>query len=170
MPTPPLTRMGQWMWAVAFILLLGLLTLFFNRHLARQQNPNAQITATTEGEVILQRNRAGHYVTTGRINGVEVEMMLDTGATDVSIPLAVAEQLQLAKGATRRYQTANGTLTAWLTELDSVEIGPLRVEAVRASINPAAEGDHAILLGMSFLRHLEFTQRGSQLILRPMGH
>ncbi len=65
-----------------------------------------------------------------------------------------------------QYQTANGMVTAWLTRLDSVSIGPIVVRDVTASINPGM-GDMEILLGMSVLKRIEFTQRGDTLILRP---
>lgn len=163
---------GTAMLVAAFLLLLGLLTLLFNDLIQRQHNPNRQVALSSDETeaVILQRNRFGHYVVSGSINGYPVEMMLDTGASDVSIPLAVAERIGLSKGARRVYQTANGPITAWQTQLDSVEIGPLRVTDVRASINPAMSGEQSVLLGMSYLRYLEFTQRGNELILRPMAH
>ena len=84
-------RLGKWMITAAWLLLLMLLTWFFNSQLDRQRNPNRQVlTATsTTGlpEVQLKRNRFGHYVASGLINGQPAEFMLDTGATDVSIPL-----------------------------------------------------------------------------------
>jgi aspartyl protease family protein len=39
------------------------------------------------------------------------------------------------------------------------------LQQVRASINPNMQGNE-VLLGMSFLKHLEFTQRGDSLTLR----
>ena len=50
--------------------------------------------------------------------------------------------------------------------LDSVMIGPIEIKNVRASINPGLRGKE-ILLGMSVLKRVEFTQRGDTLILRP---
>ena len=46
--------------------------------------------------------------------------------------------------------------------------GPFVVNDVPASLNPGMQDDH-ILLGMSVLRHLEFTQRGDTLELRAAG-
>jgi aspartyl protease family protein len=61
--------------------------------------------------------------------------------------------------------TANGTIPVYLTTLDRIQIGKIVLYDVRASINPYMDEDE-ILLGMSFLRHLEFSQRDDQLILR----
>ena len=160
--------LGRGMIIAAWILLLVLLTLFFNDRLERQRNPNMQVmTSTTTGgvpAVRLERNRYGHYVARGFINDRPVEFMLDTGASDVSIPLPVAEELGLKKGRTVTYQTANGPIQAWQTVIDEIRLGELRVGPVRASINPNV-ADTGILLGMSFLRHLDFSQQGNTLTL-----
>ena len=159
---------GRGMVIAAWILLLVLLTLFFNDRLERQKNPNRQLaTATTDGipEVRLQRNRFGHYVATGSINGEPVEFMLDTGASDVSIPEELADRLGLQRGRAMKYHTANGTITAWQTMADEIQLGPLRLGPVRASINPH-DRSSAVLLGMSFLKQLDFSQQGNTLTLK----
>ncbi|MGD8629114.1 MAG: retropepsin-like aspartic protease [Gammaproteobacteria bacterium] len=161
-------RLGKGMIIAAWVLLLVLLTWFFNDRLDAQRNPNRQLEAAPPGEVPevrLQRNRYGHYVASGTINGHPVEFMLDTGATDVSIPAAVADKIGLQRGRRAFYQTANGTISAWRTTLDEVRLGPLRLGPVAASINPAGSDD-AVLLGMSFLRQLDFSQQGNTLTLK----
>jgi aspartyl protease family protein len=164
------SRLGKGMTLAAWIIALGLLTLFFNNKLESQRNPNqavySRISDAGTPEVILKRNRFGHYVTTGTVNGRSVEFMLDTGASDVAIPAELAQELGLERGAPVQYQTANGVVTAYRTTIDSVSIGPMVIRSVPASINPGMS-DMEILLGMSVLRHVEFTQRGDILILRP---
>ena len=160
--------LGKGMIVAAWILLLVLLTLFFNDRLEQQRNPNRQVTGsmTEQGtpSVTLKRNRFGHYVASGFINDRPVEFMLDTGASDVSIPLSVAEDIGLQKGQPVTYQTANGTIRAWQTVADEIRLGGLRVGPVRASINPHVTNS-GILLGMSFLKHLDFSQQGNTLTL-----
>lgn len=152
-----------------WIVFLLLLTLFFNNWLERQHNPNDNVISATNGdgavEVVLQRNRLGHYLAAGEINGRPVTFLLDTGATDVSIPQSLARHLDLHQGAPRRYQTANGTIVTYATRLDSVRLGDIVRHNVRAHINPGMQQGE-VLLGMSFLKHLEMVQRGSQLTLR----
>ncbi len=165
-------RIGKGMIVAACLLALGLLTLFFNDLLDKQHNPNQDLNTqyNQDGtrEVILQRNRSGHYVTKGTINGQPVVFFLDTGATIVSIPEPVARRLNLQRGVEMLANTANGTVTTYSSELDSVAVGEIELHRVRASINPQMRGDE-ILLGMSFLKHLEFTQRGDTLILRQLN-
>ena len=163
---------GKGMVIAAWIILLVLLTVFFNDRLDRQNNPNRQLDRVTTGtvpEVRLQRNRQGHYVASGLINGHPVEFMLDTGATDVSIPASIAEKLDLKRGRAMAYQTANGPITAWQTSVDEIRLGDLQLGPIRASINPH-DSTGAVLLGMSFLKHLDFSQQGNTLTLKyPTG-
>ena len=159
---------GRGMVIAAWIILLVLLTLFFNNRLDKQNNPNHRLSTVTQDgvpEVRLQRNRSGHYVATGLINGQAVEFMLDTGATDVSIPVKIADTIGLQRGRATTYQTANGTISAWQTTIEEIQLGPLRLGPVRASINPS-DSSGAVLLGMSFLRHLDFSQQGNTLTLK----
>ena len=151
----------------AWILLLVLLTWFFNDYLERKRNPNRHLASVDDGvlEVRLERNRYGHYVATGAINGQAVEFMLDTGATDVSVPAAIADRLGLQRGQAVYYHTANGTVRAWQTTIERIQLGPLHAGPVRASINPHDSGD-AVLLGMSFLKELDFNQQGNILTLK----
>ncbi len=161
--------LGKGMIFVAWILALGLLTLFFNGFLENQHNPNQDLRTQDykDGirEVVLQRNRKGHYVANGTINGQPVVFFLDTGATIVSIPAHLNHRLNLPQGRSMIANTANGTITTYSTTLDKIALGNIELHNVRASLNPHNNSDE-ILLGMSFLKHLEFTQRGNTLILR----
>ena len=161
-------RMGKGMWALMWILVLAMLTMVFNNLLDDQRNPNTDPQTSENGstaEVVLKRNRYGHYVATGAINNQPVEFLLDTGASDVSVPLDLARRLGLKKGPEVRFETANGSVDGYMTKLDQVQLGDIKLHQVRASINPGMSGD-SVLLGMSFLRHLEFTQRGDSMTLR----
>lgn len=161
--------LGRGMLIAGWILGLGLLSLLFTDLLEQQRNPNQNLNLSSTGsgvhEVSLQRNRFGHYLATGDINGEAVELLLDTGASDVSVPAGVAQRLGLRRGQPVRYSTANGTITAYLTRIPVLRLGTIELHDIRASINPQMDGE-TILLGMSFLRHLEFTQRGDTLIIR----
>ncbi len=161
-------RAGRIMTWLMWLLLLGLLSLFFNTILERQHNPNPQLANVNRNgppEVVLKRNKSGHYVASGRINGQPVVFMLDTGASDISVPLEIAERLGLARGRPVTYQTANGPAVNYATRLDSVSLGNITLYNLPASINPNTR-DTDILLGMSFLKHLEFSQKGDTLTLR----
>lgn len=162
----PTAKFGKGMLYAAWALALGLLTFGFDQWLEAQKNPQVQ-NARVDGrpEVSLTRNRYGHYQTHGQINGRQVEFLLDTGATEVSVPEPVARRLGLQPGAPLKVMTANGTLTVYATRLQSVRLGEIELHDVKAHINPGMLGDE-VLLGMSFLKHLDFTQRGNTLTLK----
>jgi aspartyl protease family protein len=153
----------------AWALLAGLLTMVFSKVLERQHNPNQQVQINPGNngsqEIVLRRNRLGHYVATGKINGTAVEFLLDTGATNVAIPQQVATNLGLRRGVTLTTYTANGIVQTYATMLDHVALGSISATGVSASINPNMTGNQ-VLLGMSFLKQFELLQRGDQLTIR----
>jgi len=152
---------------LAAVLVLGMLTWFFSGQLQHLQNPNQDLHSmqqTETIEVMLKPNRQGHYVFTGSINGEAVDFLVDTGATQVALPEAVAKRLQLPRLADTRFNTANGVSRGYLTRLDSLQIGDIVLTDVRAAVAPNMDGE--VLLGMSALKQLEFTQSKEQLILR----
>lgn len=168
-PHEPGKRIGKWFSISAWVIVLGFLTLFFNRTLDEQRNPNQRIegSLTENGikEIRLERNRAGHYVATGSINGHPVEFLVDTGATDVAIPAHLAEKLKLKTLRAIIYETANGPVRGFTTRIEKLSLGNVSVSQLRGGINPGMTNSY-VLLGMSFLRQVEFTQRGDTLIIR----
>lgn len=162
------SKIGQGMFAAAFVLSIALLTLYFSGMEEQQRNPNQNpesVMLAQSVEVNLKRNRQGHYIVTGAINGSPVEFLLDTGATDVVIPAALADLLQLRRGRAGRAMTANGSVIVYETNINELRIGEILLFNVRASINPAMSPP-AILLGMSALSRVEFVQSGESLTLK----
>jgi aspartyl protease family protein len=168
-PQRPEKRIGQGMLVMSFALALVALTWFFDGWLAGEANPNRNPASfelqNGAREVLLERNRQGHYVVNGTLNGLPVTFLLDTGATDVAIPAAIAEQAGLEAGAAQQAYTANGAVRTYSTVVRSLEIGNIQLRDIRASITPSMAGE-IILLGMSALRHVEFSQQGNILTLR----
>ena len=165
----PQRGLGVSMTIGMWVVVLALMTLFFQSWQEKQYNPNQNIALSQGGdgvhELVLQRNRYGHYVANGEINQQPVVFLLDTGASDISVPEGLAREIGLKRGPAMRYQTANGMITVYTTTLTKVDLGGIVLQQVRASINPNMQGNE-VLLGMSFLKHLEFTQRGDRLTLR----
>ena len=150
---------------VASLLVLGMFYLYFENSLQARNNPNRQLQVAPGSELVLKRSGNGHYVFPGTINGQPVTFLLDTGATLVSVPAHLAAELGLRAGAHQQSITANGTVATRATRLDELAFGPFVLSGVPASINPGMADDQ-VLLGMSVLKYLEFTQRGDSLILR----
>lgn len=164
----PFRPLGRGMALVASLLVLGLFYLYFDSSLDARNHPNRELRVGPGGELVLKRSRDGHYVFPGTINGRPVTFLLDTGATLVSVPAHLAGELGLRAGAHQQSITANGTVATRATRLDALAFGPFDLRGVPASLNPGMADDQ-VLLGMSVLKHLEFTQRGDTLILRVLG-
>ncbi len=160
------------MLVICFALALTGLTVFFDDWIGDQNNPNTDPESVTladgSSQVLLLRNRQGHYVSAGTINGRPVTFLLDTGATDVAVPAGIAKKLDLKHGARARVITAAGVVPVVSTTINQLTIGHILLNNVSASITPSMGGE-MILLGMSALEQIEFTQRGNALTLRQRG-
>ncbi len=171
LPPPPdaenTSGMGKGMIALAIIVFLLMLTFFFQSALEKQYNPNQKVQSqkTADGRVavVLRRNRSGHYVSSGSINGRKVVFLLDTGATQVAIPQSLSQYLGLRPGRAISLSTANGKSIGQRTIIDELRIGDIVLYQVPAVITPNLDD---ILLGMSALKELEFTQKGNTLTLK----
>ncbi|MEQ8953759.1 MAG: TIGR02281 family clan AA aspartic protease [Gammaproteobacteria bacterium] len=165
----PGKSIGQGMLIASFSMGLIALTFYFDGWLDKQSNPNAVPLSSENAdgirEVVLQRNRQGHYVAGGSVNGIAATFLLDTGATDVAIPAGIAQQAGLPRGYAGQASTANGVVTVYATTIDTLQLGNILLHDIEASITPSMGGE-TILLGMSALQRIEFTQRGSTLTLR----
>ncbi|MCF7992452.1 MAG: TIGR02281 family clan AA aspartic protease [Thiohalocapsa sp.] len=166
------SRFGRSMLFGAWIAGIALLVLFFNDYLEDQRNPNrnASVELSAQGlpQVVLQRNRQGHFVAGGSINDAAVTFLVDTGATSIALPMELARTLQLPLRPGGMSKTANGLVRIWNTRLDSVSLGGLEMRNVRAVVMPNMPGDD-VLLGMNYLREFEMIQRGDTLTLRVPG-
>jgi len=153
---------------IAWLMAFGLLIFAFQDYLDNQRNPNTSpdtsYSTAGKAQVVLKQNRQGHYMTAGAINTEPVIFLLDTGATQVSIPQVVANKLDLPTFGSYPVQTANGTVTVYSTKIDSLTFGNITLNDVQGHINPGMKSNE-ILLGMSALKRVEFRQTGKQLIL-----
>lgn len=154
--------MGRGMLWLAAIVLLGGMTLMFSL-LDGQRRGGIVRQGAEDGRalVVVQRDRSGHYLAEGTINGQAVRFLLDTGATDVAISERLARSLGLDFGPRVTVMTAAGPAPAWVTRLPEVSLGGLSRANVRAMITPGL-GEEA-LLGMSFLKHYSLRQEGETL-------
>ncbi|MFT5502744.1 MAG: aspartyl protease family protein [Gammaproteobacteria bacterium] len=151
-----------------WIMGLLLLTLGFSNILDFQSNPNRSVSSAQTGngtEIILKRNRQGHYVFNGLVNQKTASFLVDTGATMTSVPGDLAVKLNLKRGYQYEISTANGNSIAYATTIDQLNLGGIELFDVPASLVPGFKGN-SILLGMNVLKHMELIQRGDQLTIR----
>lgn len=160
---PPQRRLGLIMIAIAWLLGLALAAGLFQGSLEQRRNPNSELEVRGQS-VRLEPNHQHHYLAPATINGSEVTLLIDTGASDVVIPGAVARRLELPKLGQGMAMTANGPTRITRTRLEQLQIGPISLRDVSASIAENYTANE-ILFGMSALRQLDFRSQDGALIL-----
>jgi aspartyl protease family protein len=115
--------------------------------------------------VTLYAGSGGHFLGTAQFNGVTLPFVIDTGASNVVMGIAQAEQIGLdyRAGTRSAVTTANGITPAWQVKLNSVRLGDIEIYNVTATIVPA--GAPVVLLGNSFLGRFQMKQENDQLVL-----
>jgi clan AA aspartic protease (TIGR02281 family) len=122
--------------------------------------------AFTVAEYVMLKNpRSNNFVGQGSINGKDVALLADTGASVVVVPERIAAQLGLKKGAAMVFSTGGGSVPHYATTIDSLVLGPIELRNVDAAINPAMQQDF-VLLGMSALGVMNAQLEQGKLVLR----
>ena len=111
---------------------------------------------TLQGQTIeIRRAPDGHYHWPGRINGREVEFLVDTGATGTAIPQSLARELGLPVQGQVQSRTANGVATGDVVVGDLALDGGVSAARLRMVALP---GLSSPLLGMDVLGRLRLKQ------------
>lgn len=137
------------------------------RRLEVSQRISGSFSRPERPSVTVRRDSQLQYRTTAELNGVRVPVIVDTGANIVAMNSAHARSLGIGaeEGVAAQVQTASAVLPARRVTLDSVSVGGIRVNAVAATIIDGPQ-PVTILLGMSFLQHVEMQEVNGILTLR----
>ncbi|MFO1263148.1 MAG: TIGR02281 family clan AA aspartic protease [Rhodoferax sp.] len=115
--------------------------------------------------IVLAVGSGGHFFTQGQINGQVAQMVVDTGATAVSLSARDAQRMNInyRTGQPIQMSTANGVVPAWHVKLDSVRVGDVVVHGVDAVVSSGSMP--FVLLGNSFLSMFQMTRTADQMVL-----
>ena len=119
-------------------------------------------------DVLIFRDRWGMFKTVGSINGLPVKFLVDTGASSVAMNSAQARRLGIdfrVQGESIYVSTASDVTQAYQLKLGVVKVGSLQLRNVTAVVLDGAQPTD-VLLGMSFLGHVEMINKSDKLILR----
>ncbi len=142
--------------AVILLIVLGYSykdTLLNTRIMAELLPNRARINA--EGNIVIRASQNKHFHIEAKVNGVPVNFMIDTGASDVVLSKSDAQRIGIDTDAlnySRTYNTANGVTGGAIIKLNRLQIGDFVLDNFPASVNKG-EMDGS-LLGMSALREL----------------
>ena len=115
----------------------------------------------------LEGDRHGHFRVDARVDGRNIDFLVDTGASAVVIRETDAARLGIfprASEYTGRSQTANGVAKYAPTRLNRVEVNGITVRDVDAAVM-ADESLKTNLLGMTFLSRVKFSHDRGRLVL-----
>lgn len=130
------------------------------------QNVASQGSGSGPAKAVLTADAAGHFLTTGSINGTSVKFLVDTGASNVSLGASDARRIgiDVSKGQHGYANTANGAASVTLVKLDTVRVGEITVNNVDALVHQ--QDMPFALLGMSFLNRMEMQRDGETMTLK----
>ena len=112
-------------------------------------------TAAAGNTLVYPANEQGHVILDAAVNGASVRLLVDTGASLVTLTPADARAAGIAPGElvfNRRVSTANGSARMAPVTLREIRIGQLSIYDVPAAV---LENLNISLLGMSFLGRLQ---------------
>ena len=108
----------------------------------------------------------GHFWVTARLNGHEVRLMVDSGASVTTVSRDTAEAAGMpTNGLKGVVSTANGEVIVTRSRADLLQIASIERRGIAVHIN---EADDVNLLGMNFLSSLDgWRVEGNYLVLQP---
>jgi aspartyl protease family protein len=130
-----------------------------------------RLTGESDGNaVVIMRSGEGHFGVHAEVNDQSMLLLVDTGATYVTLAESDAADIGIDVAALSfsvPIRTANGTIRAAATEVERIAIGPIERRNVPALVAPKHALDQS-LLGLSFLDMLHgYAIRGDRLVLNP---
>ncbi len=121
------------------------------------------------GTVTLPAGDYGHFRADAEINGRDIDVMVDTGASLVALTYEDAERAGIfvrPSDFTHTAQTANGIARVAPITIPRISIGDITVRDVKAVVSEHGASERT-LLGMSFLGRLSRVEmRGGTLVLQ----
>ena len=107
-------------------------------------------------KVLIKADATGHFRSPFKINGRQVDALIDTGATLVALNTSTARRVGLSLSPsdfTQQVSTANGPVKVAVVRLSSLQVGKIALD----NIDAVVIDDRALstnLIGMSFLSRL----------------
>ncbi|HYE35103.1 retropepsin-like aspartic protease [Methylocaldum sp.] len=118
-------------------------------------------------ELVLPSGSSGNFFVRGQINQHDVVFEVDTGASLVVIPERLKWQLKLTAAQPIQASTANGVVTNYMTHINNLSLGPIRLRNIAGALNSYAPND-VVLLGMSALQRLRLIHQNGRLVIQQL--
>ncbi len=159
------------LWAVIFLIVIvgysyrAEIINIKNRVFAEFSPQNASISQNGSS-VLFNRSYNGSFQIKAQVNGVNLPMIFDTGASSIVLSLDDAKKVGINISAlkyTIKMQTANGISYAALSTIKNIEVGNIERRNIKAFVTKDGALETS-LLGMNFLRTLSsYSVKGDKL-------
>lgn len=131
--------------------------------------PNTKVTTpikSTEKKIpealVIKQGQGGHYYLNAEVNSHSLTFVVDTGATMVSLPRAIANSASLFCNEKAQVETANGVSNVCTTTITELKLGGFTLTNVPAMIVPNLSQP---LLGMNVLNFFNIEQKNNEMKL-----
>jgi aspartyl protease family protein len=116
--------------------------------------------------VTLYADARGHHFSEGQINGATFRILIDTGASAISMNSTDAKKagIDYKKGETVQLNTANGIANGYLVTINTLRLQGLVLNQVEGVVMEGTS-PQVVLLGMTALNRLEMKREGIALTL-----
>jgi clan AA aspartic protease (TIGR02281 family) len=127
---------------------------------ASEQKQNQETDKAFNGVLVIPQHGNGHYFVEGSINGKPLTFVIDTGASSVVLPRAMAMAAGVYCKDNILMQTANGAASACTGIVSKLGFGPFQIRDVMVMIAPNLSQP---LLGMNVLQRYKIDQNDGEL-------
>lgn len=124
--------------------------------------PEPEPIKKTNEIIVIKQGPGGHYFLEGEVNTHGLTFVIDTGATTVTLPRAIAKTASLVCNDKVMMQTANGLSQGCTTTITELKLGKgnLVLKNVTAVISPKLSQP---LLGMNVLQNFNIEQKDKEM-------
>ena len=158
---PTSLKWGPFAIVVFWVVVMGLLYVLMTHYLKPKP-----ITITASGDLVIPRGRDGHFRAYGSVNGKPAYLLVDTGASLVTVSESFARAAGISAGVPTVFRTANGDLPGRIVSDVPVALGPIGVSGVRVGVGLVGGDVGDALLGQSFLSKFDITLSKEHMTLR----
>ena len=131
---------------------------------------SGRLTGDGGNSVVIVRDGDGHFAVRAGVDGVPMTMLVDTGASLVTLTPEDAARIGVDTARLdygMPIETANGTIKAAPITIHRISIGTIARTDIKALVAPPGTLQES-LLGMSFLNSLSgYAISGDRLVLKP---
>ena len=156
-------QFGGFFLICSFLTFVLLLTLLINHTLNKTPAPII-LTQGTDRTLVLTRSADQHFHIVGKLDGQSLDLLIDTGASYLTISQDFARQLNLQTSTHITTQTANGQSDGLVASVRSLDLNGIILQDIKVVIMANLTSDIG-LLGVNVLQYFAITQDANKMSL-----